>query len=111
MTYQRNIICLGERPAGLKDGLDDRVPDRVEQPEIGARDHDEPDDDGGALAHLAAVRPLHAAQLGPRGAQEVRGPAEEALARMRRLALHLAGALAVPGRADVRRLGALLGEA
>src|SRR4051812_41853239 len=74
MTYQRNIEAL------LDDGLDDRVPDGVEGAEIQARDDDEPDDHRGALTDLAAVGPLHAAQLGHAGPQEVRGAAEQALA-------------------------------
>src|SRR5215210_2404790 len=85
MTYQRNIQCLKvERPA-LQDGLDDGIPDRVEQPEIRAGDHHESQRHRRTLADLSAVWPLNAAEFGVRGAQEVRGTAEEALARVRRL--------------------------
>ena len=69
----------------LQDGLDDGIPDRVEQPEVGARDDHEPERHRGALADLTAVGPLDAAQLGVGRAQEVRRAAEDALARMRGL--------------------------
>src|SRR5215217_3244695 len=55
MTYQRNIF--------LEDRFHDRLPDRVEKPEIAPGDEDEEEGDEGALADLAAVGPLHAAQL------------------------------------------------
>src|SRR3954468_14832869 len=85
MTYQRNIQCLKvERPA-LQDGLDDGIPDRVEETEIRACDHHEPQRHRRTLADLSAVWPLNAAEFGVRGAQEVRGTAEQALARMCRL--------------------------
>ena len=85
MTYQRNIQCLKvERPA-LQDGLDDGIPDRVEQAEVGAGDDDKTQRHRRALADLSAIWPLNAAELGDRGAQEVRGTAEETLARMRGL--------------------------
>src|SRR3954463_6729538 len=98
MTYQRNIQCLKvERPA-LQDGLDDGIPDRVEQAEIRAGDHHEPQRHRRALADLSAVWPLNAAELGVRGPQEVRGTAEKALARMRRLVgvMRLGGRLGFP---------------
>src|SRR5215207_2048912 len=47
----------------LQDGFDERLPERVVQPEVAARDHDEAEHDGRRLADLTAVRPLHAAQL------------------------------------------------
>ena len=48
----------------------ERLPERVEQAEVAARDHDEAEDDGGRLADLAAVGPLDAAQLVDAVAQE-----------------------------------------
>src|SRR3954447_22919513 len=77
MTYQRN---MKEGAAALKNCLDDGVPDGVEQPEISARDDHEPERHRGALAHLAPIRPLDAAQLGVGRAHEVRRAAEDALA-------------------------------
>src|SRR4051812_34046677 len=93
--------------SALKNGLDYGVPDGVEQPEIGARDDHEPERHRRALAHLAAVRPLDAAQLVIGRAQEVGGAAEQALTRgMLRMALLTGRALL--GRAA--RNGAGLGE-
>ena len=58
--------------------------------EEGAGDDDEAEDDQGRLADLTAVRPLHALELGPAGAQEVQEAAAAAavgvLARVRRAA-------------------------
>src|SRR4051794_12033468 len=95
MTYQRNIeseVTLRSDDRGwgggvlaLENCLDDGVPDRVEQPEIGAGDHHEAERHGRALTDLAPVGPLDAPQLGVGRAQEVRRPAEDALARMRGL--------------------------
>src|SRR3979490_3426687 len=100
MTYQRNILLSENR-------LDDRVPDRVQSAQIGARDDHEPDGNRRALAHLTAVRPLHALELGPRRAQEVAGASEPALARAV-LDLVLLGALGVTAP-DGGRLRAGLG--
>jgi hypothetical protein len=47
----------------LEDGFDERLPQRVEQAEVAARDHDEAEDDGRRLTDLATVGPLHTAQL------------------------------------------------
>src|SRR4051794_10175871 len=71
----------------LQNLLNDGVPDGVEEPEVGAGDEHEPQHHCGALADLAAIRPLDAAQLGPRGPQEVSGAAEQPLARVRRVTL------------------------
>src|SRR4051794_24056963 len=81
MTYQRNMGAMGllsENP------LNDGVPNRVEEPQIGPGDDHEPHRHGSALADLATVRPLDAAQLEVGGAQEVGGATEEALARSAR---------------------------
>src|SRR3954462_14284929 len=67
--------------ATLENPLDYGVPDRVEEPQIGPGDNHEPHRHGSALADLATVGPLDAAQLEVGGAQEVGGAAEEALAR------------------------------
>src|SRR3954451_3071908 len=78
MTYQRNMGAMGllsEKP------LNDGVPNRVEEPQIGPGDDHEPHRHGRALADLSAVGPLDAAQLEVGGAQEVGGAAEQALAR------------------------------
>src|SRR5215204_5745969 len=63
MTYQRNMFERGAFLFVLEDGFDERLPERVEQAEIAACDHDEAEDDRGRLAHLLAVRPLHATEL------------------------------------------------
>src|SRR3954469_13997400 len=55
----------------LEDEVDDALRDGVGEAEVGARDGDEAEDDGGGLRDLAAVGPLDALQLGPGGAQEV----------------------------------------
>src|SRR3954465_1316836 len=55
----------------LEDEVDDALRDGVGEAEVGARDGDEAEDHGGGLGDLAAVGPLNALQLGPRGAQEV----------------------------------------
>src|SRR5215207_7791727 len=47
----------------LENRLNDRVPNRVEQPEVGARAHNEPERHRRALADLLTVRPLDPAQL------------------------------------------------
>src|SRR4051794_10837408 len=89
MTYQRNIskreLSMGE----LEDGFDERLPDGVQQPEVATGEHDESESDGRALAHLAAIRPLHAAQLVDAVAEEGQQPAA-ALARTPRGPLALA---------------------
>src|SRR3954447_11842974 len=66
MTYQRNIQ--------LEECLDKGFPDCVHEAEEAAGDHDESEDDGSALADVAAVRPLHAAQLVDHVAQEREDP-------------------------------------
>src|SRR3954451_10584461 len=106
MTYQRNMGLSSEDP------LNDGVPDRVEEPEIGPGDDHEPERHGRALANLAAVRPLDAAQLLPGGAQEVRRAAEEALARRgrRRLVAFAVGVFAARGTRGRARRGTGFGE-
>src|SRR3954468_4782874 len=47
----------------LEDGVDDRLPERVQQPEVTPGEDDEPEHDGGGLADLAAVGPLDAPKL------------------------------------------------
>src|SRR3954471_7619298 len=69
MTYQRNMPSLGEG-GELEDGVDEGLPDGVEQAEIAAGDHDEAQDDRGGLADLAPIGPLDAPQLVPHVAQE-----------------------------------------
>src|SRR5215217_7533766 len=61
MTYQRNMRFRALWV--LEDGFDERLPERVEQAEVAARDHDEAEDDRRRLADLAAVGPLDATQL------------------------------------------------
>src|SRR3954451_20485612 len=107
MTYQRNM-------GPLQNPLDYGVPDRVQETEIGPRDNHEPHRHGGALADLAAVGPLHAAQLEVGGAQEVRGAAEQALAGGPRVVLALGVRLTLAGdrtvAASPARRCARLGE-
>src|SRR4051812_16039299 len=62
MTYQRNIQ--------LEECLDKGFPDCVHEAEEAAGDHDESEDDGSALADVATIGPLHAAQLVDHMAQE-----------------------------------------
>src|SRR3954469_24806704 len=69
MTYQRNMPSLGGC-GELEDGVDEGLPEGVEQPEIAAGDHDEAQDDRGGLADLAPIGPLDAPQLVPDVAQE-----------------------------------------
>src|SRR3954451_6275810 len=112
MTYQRNKSSLssGSGLGGLEDLLDDGVPDRVQEPEIGAGDDHEPEHDRRALADLAAVGPLDAAQLGPGGAEEVGRAAAQALAGPPGVMLGLVPALLAILAADRDpRLGAGLG--
>src|SRR5918998_5195775 len=61
--------CLAE--GGLDDEIDELLCEEVRDPEERARDHDEAEDDRGGLTDLTAVRPLHALELGPGGAEEV----------------------------------------
>src|SRR4051794_8034434 len=61
---------------GLQDEVDDVLGDDVGEAEVGAGDDHEADHDGGRLADLTAVGPLHALKLGPAGAHE----ADEAVA-------------------------------
>src|SRR6188472_4321225 len=75
MTYQRN---MGEGP--LQDGLDQGVPDGVEEAQVRACDDHEPDRDRGALADLTSVGPLDALELGPGRTQEVDRASEDVLA-------------------------------
>src|SRR5215210_5989258 len=78
MTYQRNIReseafverCFAPRSsrdddlrATLQNGFDQGLPERIQQAQVAARQDDEAEHDGRALRDLAAVRPLHAAQL------------------------------------------------
>src|SRR4051812_32226161 len=62
MTYQRNIQ--------LEDRFYEWFPNSVHEPQEGARDDDEAEDDCGALRDVTAVRPLHAAELVDDVAQE-----------------------------------------
>src|SRR5215203_5521578 len=75
MTYQRN---MGEGP--LQDGLDQGVPDGVEDAQVRACDDHEPERDRGALADLTAVGPLDALELGPGRTQEIHRASEDVLA-------------------------------
>src|SRR5215217_5497670 len=74
MTYQRNNLspvspCRSSQTprddhrATLQNGLDERLPDLVQQAQVAPGDHDEAEHDGRRLADLAPVRPLDAAQL------------------------------------------------
>src|SRR5919199_3392303 len=96
MTYQRNISWE------LEDRLDKGFPDGVEQPEVAAREDDEAQHDRSALADLAAVGPLDAAQLVDAVAEEGDQAAERAAAARGRLARPAAS------RRGRRRGGALL---
>src|SRR4051794_29240489 len=69
MTYQRNI-----RGLFLEDRVDQGLPDGVEQPEVAPGDDDEAERDRRPLPDLAAVRPLHPAQLLHGGADEAADP-------------------------------------
>src|SRR3954454_2521778 len=60
MTYQRNMDSLTWE---LEDGVDERLPQRVEQAEVAPGDDDEAEHDRGRLTDLAPVGPLHATQL------------------------------------------------
>src|SRR3954447_9316975 len=62
MTYQRNILW-GSSSRSLEDGLDQGAPDGVEEAQVAAGEQDEAQHDGGGLADVAAVGPLHPAQL------------------------------------------------
>src|SRR3954453_19019590 len=102
MTYQRNKLGSDDRGGAegmswlqLQDPLDYGVPDRVEEPQIGPGDDHEPERHRGALADLAAIGPLDAAQLEVGRAQEVRGAPEEPLARLGRVLVVLVVAIAV----------------
>jgi hypothetical protein len=57
--------------------------DYVGKAKIGAGDHNEAKNDCSCLPDLAAVGPLDALQLGPRGAQEVKEAAEDRLSMPR----------------------------
>src|SRR3954471_7915541 len=61
MTYQRNMDSLYLRE--LEDGVDERLPQRVEQAEVAPGDDDEAEHDRGRLTDLAPVGPLHTTQL------------------------------------------------
>src|SRR4051794_3761010 len=61
MTYQRNMRFRALWV--LEDGFDEWLPERVEQAEIAARDHDEAEYDGRRLTDVATVGPLDATQL------------------------------------------------
>ena len=99
----------------------------VESAEVGGRDGDEEDRDGGRLDQRVAIRPLHFLQLGPAGNQESDHAAALAfglrlflfLGELLALAALLLGALALlgfllapslrrgVGRARLRRVGGL----
>src|SRR3954449_7676466 len=61
MTYQRNMGI--QSSWFLEDGFDERLPERVEQTEVTARDDDEAEHDGGRLPDVATVGPLAPPQL------------------------------------------------
>src|SRR3954453_2196432 len=71
MTYQRNKLDPFRLPvrrerrtsATLQNGVDQRLPDRIEHSEVAAGEDYEAQGDSRALRDVAAVRPLHAAQL------------------------------------------------
>src|SRR5215218_3596960 len=81
MTYQRNISK--RRLSGrfrLEEGFDEGLPDGVEQAQVATGEHREPERDGRALEHLAAVGPLDAPELVDAVAEEGQQP-PAALAR------------------------------
>src|SRR5919198_987405 len=83
MTYQRNIQ--------LQDLVYEGFPECVQEAQIGPRDHDEAENDRGALSDMTAIRPLHAAELVDDVAQERDDPtSRRTAARPRALALLLA---------------------
>src|ERR671913_1516429 len=86
----------------LENGFDERLPDLVEKTQVAAGDDHEAEHDGRGLADLAAVGPLHAAQLVDAVAEE----GEQAAARAPVLRLDVAGAAAADGVAldRVRRV-------
>src|SRR5438309_12102377 len=86
----------------LENQVDDLLRDEVGQAEVGAGDGDEAEHDPGRLRDLAAVRPLDALELGPRGAQEV----GDAVAPRPRAGGRPPAALDAPGRARRRLAGA-----
>ena len=65
MTYQRNMGSGGSLRFvfELEDGVDDGLPDGVHEAEVAAGEDDEAEHDGRGLEDVAAIRPLHAAQL------------------------------------------------
>src|SRR5947209_11974433 len=91
-------------PCDLEDVVHDLLRRPVGDAEIDAGDRDEAQDDGGGLGHLTAVGPLHALQLGPRGAQEVHDPVA-AGPRPGRAALRLVVAVGPVAPAAPRRSG------
>src|SRR5215213_370575 len=133
MTYQRNM------DSPLQNGVDQGLPQRIQQAEVAARDDDEAEDDRGRLPDLPAVGPLDATQLVDGVAEEGDDPAAApvrmpglgplAVAAADDVALDgVVGALVVlvvpvqlvledawgavvVGVADLGRDGALLGEA
>src|SRR3954471_14842509 len=61
----------GRLAAGrLDDEVDDFLGDAIGDAEVEAGNHHEAEHDGGGLRDLAAVRPLYALELRPRGAKE-----------------------------------------
>src|SRR3954471_13530556 len=66
---------------GLQDEVDDVLGDDVGETEVCAGDDHEADHDGGRLADLTAVGPLHTLKLGPAGAQEADEAVAAAVAR------------------------------
>src|SRR5687767_15955666 len=83
---------MGSFERGLDDEVDELLGEEVRNPEEGTGDDDETEDDRRRLTDLAAVRPLHALQLGPRGAEEVgEAPAAAATRVLRRRRVAAAG--------------------
>src|SRR5215207_4364368 len=85
----------------LENGFDQGLPDLVEQTEVAAGDDHEAEHDGGGLADLAAVRPLHAPQLVDAVAEE----REQAVARTALLGLDVDAAAAARGRVALDGVG------
>ena len=74
-----------------EDEFDDLLRYDVGEPEEGSGDDDEAEHDGGRLADLAPVGPVHPLKLRPAGAKEV--PEARAAPRARRRSGEVAGAI------------------
>src|SRR3954471_6437484 len=92
MTYQRNMDSLYLRE--LEDGVDERLPQRIEQAEVAPGDDDEAEHDGGRLTDLAPVGPLAATEFVdavPQEGEDAPALAAPDLGPGRRLAVRGAG--------------------